>query len=186
VSAHPATPLAGTSAAANAEGSVADGSRWRLSRRARHAALTAHIAVSVGLLGDTVGYVAVAIRASTEDDPLAVRESAHILNMFSLVFGIPLSFAALLTGIVLGLGTRWGVFRHPWVVIKLILLLSVLVVGGVLLGPASNDLLDGADRINTLVLAAGYDVVALTAATALSVFKPGRPFHRRANRQTAP
>ena len=28
--------------------------------------------------------------------------------MFSLVFGIPLSFAALLTGVALGIGTRWG------------------------------------------------------------------------------
>jgi hypothetical protein len=39
--------------------------------------------------------------------------------MFSLVFGIPLSFGALLTGLALGLGTRWGVFTYPWVVGKL-------------------------------------------------------------------
>jgi hypothetical protein len=161
---------------------VAQRSRWRLPRQARHTLLTAHIVVSVGLLGDTVGYLTIAARAATDDDPNAVRQSAHILNLFSLLFGIPLSFAALLTGIGLGLGSRWGVVRHPWVVAKIALLLSVLLVGGLWLGPASNDLLDGADRTRTLVVAAAYDVVALTIATALSVFKPGGPFRRTTRR----
>jgi hypothetical protein len=89
--------------------------RAALPQRARHALLTTHIVVSVALLGDSAGYLAVAIRTSTLDDPALVHDSVKTLNMFSLVFGIPLSFAALLTGIALGLGTRWGVFRYPWV-----------------------------------------------------------------------
>src|SRR5262245_3227410 len=96
--------------------------RRRFPLRIRHTVLTAHIVFSVALLGDSAGFLAVAIRTSTLDDPALVRDSVKTLNMFSLVFGIPLSFAALLTGIALGLGTRWGVFRYPWVVIKLALI----------------------------------------------------------------
>jgi hypothetical protein len=151
----------------------------RLSQGARKALLTAHIIVSVGLLGDSAGYLAVAIRTSTLDDPALVRDSVKTLNMFSLAFGIPLSFAALLTGVALGLGTRWGVFRHPWVVAKLLLVVTVLLVGAFVIGPASNEMLDGGDdRTGRLIIAAAYDVVALATAVGLSVFKPGRPLHR--------
>jgi hypothetical protein len=154
--------------------------RRRLPLPARHALLTAHIVFSVGLLGDSAGYLAVAARTSTLEDPALVRDSVKTLNMFSLVFGIPLSFAALLTGVALGLGTRWGVFRYPWVVAKLVLIVTVLLVGGLVIAPASDQMLDGgSDRTGVLIAAAAYDVVALAIATGLGVFKPGRPFRRR-------
>ena len=143
----------------------------------RNSILTFHIAVSVGLLGDSAGFLAVAIRAAASSDPAAVLEQARVLNMFAMVFGIPLSFAALLSGIALGLGTRWGVFRYPWVVAKLTLVVTVMIVGGVLIGPALTTMLaGGGDRTPQLIAAAAYDVVALGTATVLSVFKPGRRF----------
>ena len=50
----------------------------RLSRRARNTLLTAHIALSVGPLGDSAGYLAVAIRASKiDDEPARAREAAR-------------------------------------------------------------------------------------------------------------
>jgi len=153
--------------------------RRRLPLGLRNALLTAHIVVSVGLLGDSAGYLAVAIRTSTLDDPALVHDSLKTLNMFSLAFGIPLSFASLLTGIALGIGTRWGVFRYPWVTIKLALVVTVLLVGGLVIGPASSQMLDGdGDTTGRLIAAAAYDVVALTAATALAVVKPGKAFRR--------
>ena len=149
----------------------------RLPLRWRNVLLTAHIVFSVALLGDSAGYLAVAIRTSTIDDPELVRDSLKTLNMFSLAFGIPLSFAALLTGVALGLGTRWGVFRYPWVTIKFGLIVTVLLVGAFVIGPASSQMLDGeGDTTGRMIAGAAYDVVALTVATALGVFKPGRRF----------
>jgi hypothetical protein len=159
--------------------------RRRFPLRVRHAVLTAHIVFSVALLGDSAGFLAVAIRTSTLDDPALVHDSLKTLNMFSLVFGIPLSFAALLTGIALGIGTRWGVFRYPWVVIKLSLIVVVLLVGAFIISPASAQMLDGdGDTTGRLITGAVIDVVALTAATALAVFKPGRAFRRSAMRSS--
>jgi hypothetical protein len=149
--------------------------RRLFSARTRNAVLTFHIAVSVGLLGDSAGFLAVAIRAARADDPAAVMEMMRVLNMFAFVFGIPLSFASLISGILLGFGTKWGVLRYPWVIAKLLLILSVIVVGGVAIGPGLDTMLaGGTGGSGRLIAAAAYDVVALAVATGLSVFKPGK------------
>jgi uncharacterized membrane protein len=148
-----------------------------LLHRLRQTLLTLHIIVSVGLLGDSAGFLAVAIRASNASDPESIVELVKVLKMFSLVFGIPLSVASLVTGVALGLGTKWGVFRYPWVVAKLLLVVSVMAVGGFVIGPALTAVLEGGQNATSrLVAAAAYDVAALSLATVLSVFKPGARF----------
>ena len=135
--------------------------------------------MSVGLLGDSAGFLAVAIRAARTDDPALAVELVKVLNMFSLVFGIPLSVGAILSGLALGLGSKWGVFRYPWVAAKLALIVSVMIVGGFVIGPAQDVMLAGTrDTSQQLIAAASYDVLALSLATGLSIFKPGRPFRR--------
>jgi hypothetical protein len=156
-----------------------------LPRRARLTILTAHVMMSVGLLGDSAGFLAVAVRAHGSAGREAMLPLVETLKMFSLVFGIPLSFGALITGLVLGLGSKWGVFRYPWVTAKLLLVVSVMAVGGLVIGPTTDALLSG-DGLQPggaatlrLIAAAAYDVAALAIATTLSVFKPGGPFARR-------
>lgn len=149
--------------------------RFSWSPRTRNTVLTAHIVIAVGLLGDSAGFLAVAIRRSTEHG--AAREATNdVLNMFAVVFGIPLSFLALLTGLALGVGSRWGVFRSPWVVAKLLLIVSVILVGAFVL---SGSLDDSASSSAPLIAGSAYDVVALTVATGLGVFKPGRAWRTR-------
>ena len=149
----------------------------RLSRRWRHVVLSVHIAASVAILGDSAAFLAIALRARSL--PAAdAHASYEILGMLSLAFGIPLSFVALITGVVLGLGSRWGVFRYPWVVAKLTLLVSVMAVGGLVLGPAEDAALGGTGGTGGLVAGATWDVLALLTAVGLSVFKPGRPLRR--------
>lgn len=150
----------------------------RLSRGWRHTILTVHIAASVAILGDSVAFLAIAVRARGQS-PVDAHASYEILGMLSLAFGIPLSFIALGTGVALGLGSRWGVFRYPWVVTKLALLVSVMAVGGVVLGPAQDAALDRTGGSTALIAGATWDVAAVTLATGLSVFKPGRAIRSR-------
>jgi hypothetical protein len=146
-----------------------------LSPRVRRAVLTVHIIASVGLLGDVAAVLAVNIRAATATDPGFASASYELLQMFSLVFGIPLSFTALISGLTLGLGSKWGVLRHTWVTAKLVLVLSVILVGALVIGPATNEMRNGTgDSETVLIAAAAWDVLALTLATVLSVYKPGR------------
>lgn len=148
----------------------------------RRALLTAHIIVSVGLLGDSAGFLAVAVRSSTTQNPQFASAGWEVLQMFSFVFGIPLSVAALGTGLILGWGSRWGVFRYPWVTTKLLLIISVMLVGTFVL-PGTEELRGGGGGAEVkLIAGAAYDVVALSIATALGVFKPGGRWRRRGAR----
>jgi hypothetical protein len=62
-----------------------------------------------------------------------------------------------------------------WGVAKLLLIVSVMLVGSFVIGPAENMMLQrGVDASARLVAAASYDVLALAVATGLGVFKSGR------------
>ena len=149
--------------------------RLRLTPNVRRAVLTVHIVASVGLLGDSAGFLAVALRGATTDDPALAASSYELLDMFSLVFGIPLSMTSLITGILLGVSSRYGVLRHGWTAAKLGLILSVILVGAFVIGPSNARMLDGSGGTeNVLVAAAAYDVLALVLATALTTYKPRR------------
>jgi Predicted integral membrane protein (DUF2269) len=148
-------------------------STWRLSPRARRAVLTTHIVASVGLLGDVAALLATAIRAATTDDPELAHSAYELMSMFSFVFGIPLSFASLFTGLALGLGGKWGVLRHGWVTAKLLVIVSVILVGAFVIGPSEAAMTDGdGGRETVLIVAAAYDVLVLSVATVLSVYRP--------------
>jgi hypothetical protein len=147
--------------------------RFQLSRMARRWWLTAHIIFSVGLLGDSAGFLAVAIRSVTSTDASFTDASWQLLEMFAFTFGIPLSVMALISGLVLGWSSKWGVLRYPWVITKLLLILSVMLVGTFVL-PGLTALREGGPGLETrLIAGAAWDVVALAVATGLAVFKPG-------------
>jgi hypothetical protein len=156
-----------------------DEKRRLLSPRLRRSVLTAHIIVSVGLLGDAAAFLAVSVRAAGSDDPAFAAASYELLDMFSVVFGIPLSFAALITGLTLAIGGKWGVLRYPWVTTKLLLIVSVILVGAFVIGSAPDELRSGTGGSEArLIGGATWDVLALSVAVGLGVFKPGRPFSR--------
>ena len=94
----------------------------------------------------------------------------------------PFELASLITGLVQGMGTPWGLFRHYWVLAKVlitvfatILLLVHMQPVGRIAGVAVERTFFSGDlrglRIQ-LIADAGAAVLALLAATALSVFKP--------------
>src|SRR5919199_21937 len=62
------------------------------------------------------------------------RESTTGTPRWVKVFGVimavlvPLAFASLLTGIVQSLGTTWGLFRHYWVLFKLLITVFATIV----------------------------------------------------------
>jgi len=156
----------------------------RLRPGVRRAVLTVHIAASVALLGSTAAIVAIHVRAATTPDPTVAAAAYELLGMFPTLFGIPLSLLSLVSGVTLGLGSKWGVLRYRWVTAKLVLLLSVIVVGAVVLGPQTAAMADdGSGSQTALIAASAWDVLALTVATCLSVYKPGRARDRRAARR---
>jgi hypothetical protein len=51
---------------------------------------------------------------------------------------LPLALAALLTGILLGLGTGWRLTRHWWVLTKLVLTIAVATAAVFVLRPGAR------------------------------------------------
>lgn len=138
-------------------------------------ALSLHIIVSVALLGDSAGYLAIAIKASQQTDPLVIKTHYEILQMLGFVFGVPLSFLALLSGLWLTYLTKWKLLRYPWVIVKFLLIITVILVGAFILRDGMDTMLHGKGGAEgRLIYGAVYDVLALILATLLSVFKPGK------------
>lgn len=94
----------------------------------RKGALTAHLALSIGWFGAIVAYLTLDITVATSRDAETVR--AAWIAMDSIVAGaiMPLAVASLLTGVLVSLGTRWGLFRHWWVLISFLLTAVAAVV----------------------------------------------------------
>lgn len=84
----------------------------------RKGALILHAASSVGLSGSVASFLVLAIVA-LRSVPAAARPMYLAMEYVTLFAILPLAGASLLTGIIQSLGTRWGLVRHWWVLIKL-------------------------------------------------------------------
>ena len=148
----------------------------------RKLALTAHVASSVGWLGAVAAFLALALAGLLSKDPQRVRAAYLAMELTGWYVIVPLSLTSLLSGLVQALGTPWGLFRHYWVLIKLLitvvatllLLVHMRPIGHVGRHAAETTLLPGdlrGLRIQ-LVADAGLALLALLVTTALSVYKP--------------
>jgi predicted Co/Zn/Cd cation transporter (cation efflux family) len=148
----------------------------------RKFALTAHVTASVGWLGAVAAFLALAVVGLTSRDTQRVRAAYVAMEVSGWFVIVPLSFASLLTGLIQALGTTWGLFRHYWVLAKLLInILSTFILLvhmqpiSRMAGVAAETTLSSADfrklRIQ-LVADAGAALVALLVATTLSVYKP--------------
>ena len=145
----------------------------------RKFALTAHITFSVGWIGAVVAYLALGASAVTSQDVQTVRAAWLAMEVIGWFTIVPLAIAALLTGIIMSLGTKWGLFRHYWVLISLVLtILSTVVL--VLHMPTVSMLADMAQAADGADLAGlggdlfhpGVGLVVLLVIMALNVYKP--------------
>ena len=94
----------------------------------RKAALAAHLTVSVGWVGAVAGYLALDVTVATSHDPQLVRSAWIAMGLIASWAIVPLALTALLTGLVMALGTKWGLFRHWWVLISFVLTVAATVV----------------------------------------------------------
>ena len=85
----------------------------------RKFALTIHLIFSVGWIGAVLAYLALGIAATTSEDVRTVRAAWTGMDLTGWFVIVPLAIGSLLTGVIMGLGTKWGLFRHYWVVFSL-------------------------------------------------------------------
>lgn len=143
--------------------------------------LTAHITFTVGWLGAVVGFLALAVVGLTSQDAQLVRATYLAMALIARFVIVPLSFAPLLTGPVLALGTPWGLFRHYWILVKLLITILSTIILLVHMQPithlsriaAEGPLSSANHRLQIqIVVAASAALLALLVATGLAVYKP--------------
>lgn len=173
--------------------------RWMLAPHLRRALLAAHVLVGVGWFGIVAAKLVLEIAAATAHEPDVARAGLLFMTALDRVAFPPAALATLVTGVILAVGTAWGLFRHWWIVAKLVLTVGVVVTGVALVGgwtaqalaatprpgmaPASGEALGSA--ASWLIGAAAAHLVMLGAATVLSVFKPWGPIRATARPSAA-
>jgi hypothetical protein len=143
---------------------------------------TAHVIITVGWLGTVAAFLALAIVGLNNQDMQIVRATYVAMDLIARYVIVPLSILPLLlTGPLLSLGTPWGLFRHYWIVVKVVInILSTLILLvhmqpiAYLARVSAEGTLSSDDRgvQIQLVVAAGAGLLALLVATALAVYKP--------------
>jgi hypothetical protein len=154
-------------------------------------ALTAHVISSVGLLGSIAAFLTLALAGLNSQETQIIRAAYLAMDLVARFIIVPLALASLLTGLIQSLGTPWGLFRHYWILAKLLLTAfatTVLLIKLELISYASHlaaeSILSSVDlrRAGTeLAVHAAGGLLVLLVPVVLSVYKPRglTPYGRR-------
>jgi uncharacterized protein YhhL (DUF1145 family) len=148
----------------------------------RKFALTVHVTSSIGWFGAVAAFLALAVAGLTSQDVKYVRAAYLAMELTTWFVIVPLALASLLTGLVSSLGTKWGLFRYYWVLVKLLITILATIIllvhtqpMSLLAGVAAKTTAFSTDlhRLQILmVVASGAALLVLLVLTALSVYKP--------------
>ena len=98
------------------------------SKRLRLAVLTVHVGASVGSLGAVASFLVLAILGFAATDVDKARSIYLGMDRIALLVVLPTISIALLSGVVEGFITRYGLFAQTWVRTKLALTAVALIV----------------------------------------------------------
>jgi hypothetical protein len=145
----------------------------------RKFALTVHLTSSVGWIGAVVAYLALVIAAMTNQDAQMLHTAWSAMHLIGWYVLVPLALASLGTGLVMSLGTSWGLFRHYWVLISLVLttlatavLLEHMQTVNFFAGLAAKTDSAAVNGLPGELLHAGLGLVVLIVIQVLNVYKP--------------
>jgi hypothetical protein len=148
----------------------------------RKVALSAHLTLSIGWIGTVIAYLALGVTAASSEDVDTVRGAWMPMEIVGWYVIVPLALASLLTGLVMALGTKWGLFRHYWVLISFVLTVFATMVL-LLHMPTVSSMAEIAQEAEGARLEAlggdfghpGIGLVILLVVQVLNLYKPTGP-----------
>ena len=145
----------------------------------RKLVLTVHLTTSVGWVGAVIAYLGLGIAAVASSDTETIRAMWTAMDVTGWWVIVPLAIGALVTGVVISLGTRWGLFRHYWTLISLALtvictLVLVLHMPSVSAMARMARTVEGTDlrMLGGDLFHPGVGLLLLLLVTVLNVYKP--------------
>lgn len=94
----------------------------------RKLVLAIHLTFAVGWIGAVLAYLALGVAAVTTEEVETVRAAWTAMEVTGWYVIVPLALASILTGLIMALGTKWGLFRHYWVSISFVLTVFATVI----------------------------------------------------------
>ncbi len=150
-----------------------EGGLPRLPARVRTFVRAAHVTAAAGWLGLVVAMVVLAVSAATTGEATLVAAAYGFMARIGGAIIPGFAIATLLTGVVLSVATPWGLIRHYWVVVKIVLTIVVIVTGVRVTGRWLDQALAGGGPAGwALVAGSAVHLLMLAAATVISVDKP--------------
>ena len=146
---------------------------------ARKFVLSVHLTFSVGWIGAVAAYLALGLTAANSEDVGKVRAAWLAMELIGWYVIVPLAVASLSTGLVMALGSKWGLFRHYWVLISFVLTVFATIIL-LLHMPTVSSMADMAQEVEGARLEAlGGDLghpaiglVVLLVVQVLNLYKP--------------
>ena len=161
----------------------------RLGPRARKLTLTLHLLAAGAWVGVDVVVAVLVFVGWFADDPARRGTAYQALGWFVIWPMFTAGLVCLASGVLLGLGSKWGLVRYWWVLAKLVLNLVLTSLVLLALRPMMPDTVEHGRALAagvpsdfdaaTLFFPPVVSLVALTTATALAVFKPWGRVRRR-------
>ena len=154
-----------------------------LSPGLRKFVLNVHLTSSVGWIGAVLAFLALIIAAMNSQDDQMLRVAWIGMGLIGLYIIVPLALTSLFTGIVMSLGTKWGLFQHYWVLISLVLTIFTVVIllgnmqtvrvfAGIAVGLNSDDVYMLRAALQSDLLHGGLGLLVLLVIQVLNVYKP--------------
>ncbi|MBA2724635.1 MAG: DUF2269 domain-containing protein [Actinobacteria bacterium] len=147
--------------------------------RLRKVVLSIHLTFSVGWIGAVLAYLALGIGAVTSESIQTVRGAWLAMELTGWFVIVPLAITSLLTGLVMALGTKWGLFRHYWVLVSFVLTLIATVIlllhmpdVSVMAAAAQNAVGAELEALGGDLLHPGVGLVVLLVVQVLNLYKP--------------
>ncbi|MFD3257278.1 hypothetical protein ACE3MQ_01555 [Paenibacillus lentus] len=154
-----------------------------LSPTLRKLVLTIHVITTMGWLGSAAAYIPVAAYLLNNQDADMIRSAFQIMTLIANYIVVPVAFASLLSGITISLGTGWGLFRHYWILFKLVftviavfMLIAYILELSHAVSIASQSTWSSADitilKDSIHIVHPSGGLLIVLVATVLSVYKP--------------
>lgn len=141
--------------------------------------LAIHLVFSVGWIGAAVAYLALGLAAEWSAEAETVRGAWTGMELVGWYVTVPMAVGSLLTGLVMAVGTKWGLFRHYWVLFSLVLTVfaTVMLVMHMPSVSSSADLARQAEGAELHALGGdlghpAIGLVVLLVIQVLNVYKP--------------
>lgn len=169
--------------------------RFRLGARTRKVVLLTHIVAAGTWIGIDVAMAVAVFTAIFTSDPQLQALCYQALDVFVVVPLIVAGLLSLVSGVLLGLGTKYGLVKYWWIAVKLVLNVLLTTLALISLRPGIDAVAE-----QGRALAAGQDVTIVAAdlvyppivspalllfAMVLSVFKPWGRTRKRERSQTS-